>query len=111
MRFVVASAFRAALGRLILAFGLLAVLFTALTRSDPLASIIWNPKVSPSTIRFLIRSVSFPHSPWDFPIAIGIAAASILAAALIYPVGRPSRRLLPNGEDRRVDDYVRVLHG
>jgi hypothetical protein len=91
MTFVVASAFRAALGRLILAFGLLAVVFTALTRSNPLGGMMMNPRASAATIRLLIRSVSFPHSPWDYPIAIGIAAASVLVAALIYPGAARSR--------------------
>lgn len=76
MRFVVASALRTALGRLVLAFGLLAVLFTVMARAgEPLRTLRAIP----------IWSGSFPHSAWDFPIAIGIAAASVFVAALIYP--------------------------
>jgi ABC-type antimicrobial peptide transport system permease subunit len=76
MRFVVASGFWAALRRLILVFGLLAVLFTVMARArEPLRTLRAIP----------IWSGSFSHSPWDFPIAIGIAVASVFVAALIYP--------------------------
>jgi hypothetical protein len=71
MRFVVASAVRTALGRLILVFGLLAVIFTGMARTEEFV-------------------VYVRHSPWDLPIVIGIAAASVLVAALIYPKRRAS---------------------
>ena len=75
MRFVVASAFRTERwGGLILAFGLLAChLSPGMARTEVVCSRLY-----------------VLHSPWDLPIAIGIAAVCVLAAALIYPKRRAS---------------------
>jgi hypothetical protein len=73
MRFVVATAFRRALATLVLVLGLLWVVFIFL---DSRGGHLDPP--------FLFLS------PWDFPIAIAIGAATVLTAALIYPKRRSS---------------------
>ena len=100
MKVVVASAFRRALAVLVLCLGVVALLWTL---SEP----------SQSDLRdgYLLLPLGYvPRSLWDIPIAIGIAAACVLAAALIYPARRPSRRLLRDRQARRVEDDLRVLH-
>ena len=73
MRFVVASAFRNALGRLLLLSGLVTVLFTLVARGG-------------FTGRLPLPAL---QSPWDYPFAIGIAAASVVAAVLLNPKRTP----------------------
>jgi len=85
MTAVVSSALRRALAGLVLCFGLLALVFTVMDRTGrPPATF------DPESMRYAFMP---PHSPWDIPIAIGLVAASVLAATLLYP-GR-SRRAAP----------------
>ena len=82
MKVVVGTAFRRALASLALFVGLFSLLFTALDRSGrPPMTFGGGPKIPQS----LLDAPTPSHSLWDIPIAIGIAAASVLAAALIYP--------------------------
>ena len=80
MTAVVGTAFRRALAGLVLCCGLFALLFTVLERSKG------SPHVFPQLQILPLRLLVAPqHSPWDIPIAVGLVAVSVLAAALIYP--------------------------
>jgi hypothetical protein len=100
---VVVSAFRRALAGLVLCFGLFGLLLTWMGQTWPRAV----PGIEGWRLDW---SGVYQHSPWDIPIATGVLAACVLAAAAIYPARSPQWRLLPHGENRRVEDDVRVLH-
>ena len=90
MRRVVAAAFRRALASLTLCFGLLTLIWTmVLARTNVLDSFPLDPKtVLPRWFVYLYS----PHtSQWDYPIALGLLAAAVVAAALIYPRRRRAR--------------------
>jgi ABC-type antimicrobial peptide transport system permease subunit len=86
MAVVVGTAFRRALAGLVLCFGLFALLFTLLDRSGSRPETLrGGPRVPLSLLEALTPS----RSPWDIPIAVGLVAVSVIAAALIYPARRP----------------------
>jgi ABC-type antimicrobial peptide transport system permease subunit len=85
MTVVVGTAFRRALASLVLCFGLFALLFTLLDRGGTPET----PGGAPRVPLPLLEALTPSHSPWDIPIAIGLVAVSVIAAALIYPARRP----------------------
>jgi len=80
MRFVIASAFQRALKSLVLCVGLLWVVFIGLA-----SSVLTASPCRPDAGMSCAEVPVYRLSSWDIAIAIGIAAASVLVAALIYP--------------------------
>ena len=80
MRFVIASAFQRALASLVLCVGLLWVVFIGLA-----SSVLTASSCRPGAGMSCAEVPVYRLSSRDIAIAIGIAAASVLVAALIHP--------------------------
>jgi hypothetical protein len=89
MKTVVGVALRKALASLVLCFGLFAPLFIGLGRKQE--AVCTSEPHFPESPGCILS----PHSPWDFSIAIGLVAVSVLVAVLIYPRGRSRTAPLP----------------